>query len=508
MSAQKINAALISVYHKNGLTPVIQALHALGVTLYATGGTQTFISELNIPVTPVESITNYPELLDGRVKTLHPAVFGGILHRRDLPQHLTDIQTHNIPAIDLVIVDLYPFEATVAANADAQQIIEKIDIGGISLIRAAAKNHEHVLIIPSMADYDWLLQVLQNQNGTTTLSQRLKQAHKAFGVSAHYDMAIAQWLMQQDNISPQPITVNAPAMHLRYGENPHQQGVYYGDFNALFDKLSGKDISYNNLLDIDAAINLITEFDTTTVIILKHNNACGCASKPTLIQAWQAALAGDPVSAFGGVIITNTLVDADAATAINELFFEVLIAPGYSTEALQILTAKKNRIILKQHTYQKPLLQYRSALNGLLQQDTDLQTEGVAQMKLVTTTAPTTTQLTDLAFALKICKHSKSNTIVLAQNNQLLGSGVGMTSRIDALQHAINKAKAQGFDLQNAVMASDAFFPFPDCVQIAHQAGITAVVQPGGSIKDALSIDYCNKNSVAMLTTGVRHFKH
>ena len=510
-SSKKINSALISVYHKNGLAPVIEALHALGVTLYATGGTQTFIEDMKIPVVPVEDLTAYPSILGGRVKTLHPKIFGGILSRRANAEDIAQIEEYEIPELDLVIVDLYPFEETVKSTTDESAIIEKIDIGGISLIRAAAKNFSDVVIIPSLNDYGWLLSVLKEQKGETTIEQRKMQAAKAFAVSSHYDTAIYNWFANslpkeegRVEVFKQSIMTSMP---LRYGENPHQLGTYFGNMDEVFEKLAGKELSYNNLLDIDAAISLIAEFEEPTIAILKHNNACGCASRNDLIEAWQAALAGDPVSAFGGVIIANRKINAAVAAEMNKLFFEVLIAPGFEKEAIALLTEKKNRILLQLKNFEYPQQQFRTVINGVLMQDRDHEL-GLEQAKVVTSKSPGEAEISDLAFAMKICKHSKSNTIVLVKNKQLLGSGVGMTSRVDALKHAIAKANEFGFSLNGAGMASDAFFPFPDCVEIAGNAGISSVIHPGGSIKDQLSIDYCNKHDMAMMITGVRHFKH
>lgn len=510
-ASKKINSALISVYHKDGLAPIIEALHTLGVTLYATGGTQTFIEEMQIPVVPVEDLTSYPSILGGRVKTLHPKIFGGILSRRADANDVAQLTQFEIPEIDLVIVDLYPFEQTVKSSTDEAAIIEKIDIGGISLIRAAAKNFNDVVIIPSLNEYSYLLNILTKQNGETTLSDRKHLASKAFGVSSNYDSAIFNWFSNattSEAVESSSLQSFAKTIPLRYGENPHQQGAYLGDLDQVFDKLCGKELSYNNLLDIDAAVNLIAEFDETTFAILKHNNACGCASRTTVEEAWKAALAGDPVSAFGGILITNAKITLDVAKEINQLFFEVLIAPEFDAAAVELFNEKKTRILLKQKKFNRPAKQFRSILNGLLQQDTDSSTELPSAMKVVTQVKPTAVELDNLAFAMKICKNSKSNTIVLAKNKQLIGSGVGMTSRVDALRHAIAKTKEFGFEMNGAVMASDAFFPFPDCVEIANNEGIKTVIQPGGSIKDQLSIDYCNQHNVAMVTTGVRHFKH
>ncbi|MEN9699233.1 MAG: hypothetical protein RLZZ301_431 [Bacteroidota bacterium] len=507
-ATKKIESALISVYYKDGLAPIVQALHQNGVHLYSTGGTLSFIQELGIPVTAVEDLTGFPEILGGRVKTLHPTVFGGILNRRSLASDQEAIATHNIPAIDLVIVDLYPFEETLASGASHADIIEKIDIGGISLIRAAAKNFQDVVIIPSVQQYAQFLELIQTQNGSTTLEQRQHFAAEAFHVSSHYDTLIHQYFVQ--NQSPYLKLSVAQSMPLRYGENPHQKAAFFGDIDALFDKLHGKELSYNNLLDVDAAVNLMADFKHSgpTFGILKHNNACGFASRPSIKEAYEAALAADPVSAFGGILISNTAIDAEAASLINELFCEVMIAPSYSPEALQLLQSKKNRIILVQKETALPKTLVRSALNGYLFQEADHATEQETQLEQKTTLAPTSQEIADLLFANKLVKHTKSNTIILAKNGQLLASGTGQTSRVDALRQAIQKAKAFGFDLTGAVMASDAFFPFPDCVEIAHQEGIDAVIQPGGSVKDDLSIDYCNANGMRMVFTGIRHFKH
>lgn len=503
---KKIKNALISVYYKDNLEPIILKLRELGVNIYSTGGTQKFIEDIGGTVIPVEELTSYPSILGGRVKTLHPKIFGGILGRRELQSDLLQLEEYEIPEIDLVIVDLYPFEATVASGAPEQDIIEKIDIGGISLIRAAAKNFKDVLIISSRDEYPALLELLNEKNGSTTLEERKQHALNAFHVSSNYDSAIFNYFNQgKKNIFKQSI---AQAQVLRYGENPHQQGVFYGKMEDLFDKLHGKELSYNNLLDVDAAVALIAEFTEPTFAILKHNNACGIASRTNLTDAWKAALAADPVSAFGGILITNREVDEATATEINNLFFEVIIAPAYSDAALEILKQKKNRIILVQKPVEFSKKQFRTLLNGVIEQDKDLKTETIADMKTATTKAPTANELTDMEFANKIVKHTKSNTIVLAKNKQLLASGVGQTSRVDALRQAIAKATSFGFDLNGSVMASDAFFPFPDCVEIAHNAGVTAVLQPGGSVKDQESIDYCNNNGMAMVMTGTRHFKH
>jgi len=503
---KKIKTALISVYHKEGLDEIIRQLHKLDIKMYSTGGTKSFIEALGVPVTDVEELTSYPSILGGRVKTLHPKVFGGILARRENPGDQQQLGEYQIPEIDLVIVDLYPFEATLASGAPEEDIIEKIDIGGISLIRAAAKNFNDVVIIPSQNQYKKLSLILEENLGKTSLAERKALALDAFATSSHYDTAIFNYF-NQDGSELFRASFNQ-SNTLRYGENPHQKGVFFGDFDAWFEKLNGKEISYNNLLDIDAAISLIDEFSEPTFAILKHNNACGCASRKTLVQAWKDALAGDPVSAFGGILITNTPIDLETAEEVNKLFFEVLIAPGYAEEALETLKSKKNRIILVRKTVERPKVQYRSVLNGLLYQDRDMKSETHSDLKTVTVLAPKAAQTDDLLFANKLVKQSKSNTIVLAKNGQLIASGVGETSRVDALKHAIEKAESFGFDLKGAVMASDAYFPFADCVEIAHGVGIDCVVQPGGSIRDQDSIDYCNDHGMSMVLTGTRHFKH
>lgn len=475
---KKIKSALISVYHKTGLDEIIKKLDELGVTLYSTGGTYQFIQSLGINAITVESLTDYPSILGGRVKTLHPKVFGGILGRRDLPEDIEQFKSYNIPEIDLVIVDLYPFEETVSSTNNEKEIIEKIDIGGISLIRAAAKNFKDVVIVPSVAQYADLLSVLSNGNGYTTLEERKMFATAAFNVSSHYDVAIYKYF-----VAGEPGAFKSSiqqSSELRYGENPHQKGYFYGDLESIFKQLHGKAISYNNLGDLDAAVNLIREFDDPTVAILKHNNACGLATRDLLLDAWKDALAGDPVSAFGGVIVTNRDVDAETAEEINKLFFEIILAPGYDKKALEILESKKNRIILQKQAYDLPGQQFRSLLNGVVAQDADHKTETAEDLKVVTTKAPNEYEVSDLLFANKIVKHTKSNAIVLVKNNQLCGSGVGQTSRVDALKQAIAKAGEFGFDLNGAVMASDAFFPFADSVEIACKAGVGAVIQPGG----------------------------
>ena len=506
-NSKTIKSALISVYYKDNLEPIIKKLHSLNVTLYSTGGTLAFIKQLNIPVTAVEDITTYPEIFGGRVKTLHPAIFGGILNRRDNESDKKEKVQHNIPDIDLVIVDLYPFEETVAAKASEEDTIEKIDIGGISLIRAAAKNFNDVVIVSSRNDYADLLHLLETQNGSSTINDRKHFAAKAFATSSHYDTAIFNYFNLTEAI-PQFKQSIQQSQVLRYGENPHQKGTFYGDLDTLFTKLNGKELSYNNLLDVDAAVNLIGDFTEPTFAILKHNNACGVASRSTIYQAYLDALAGDPVSAFGGILIGNKTIDLATATEINKLFCEVVIALAYDDDALQLLKSKANRIILIQNKVEFSNTSFRTLLNGVIEQDKDLKTEVESDLKSVTTKQPTPAEIKDLLFANKLVKHTKSNTIVFVKNGQLLASGTGQTSRVDALKQAIVKAQNFGFNLQGAVMASDAFFPFPDCVEIAKNVGITAVIQPGGSIKDKESIDYCNANELSMVTTGVRHFKH
>lgn len=504
---KKISSALISVYHKDNLEEIVRKLDALNVKIYSTGGTKDFISQLNIKVTAVEDVTSYPSIFGGRVKTLHPKVFGGILFRRENSKDLEEAGKFEVPPIDLVIVDLYPFEETVASGADEQAIIEKIDIGGISLIRAAAKNFKDVVIVPSKNEYLKLIEVLNNRNGVTTIEERKWFAASAFNVSSHYDSAIFKYFNQSQEIPAFKESIQNVDT-LRYGENPHQKGYFCGKLNDMFTQLHGKEISYNNLLDIDAAVGLIAEFEETTFAILKHNNACGIASRPKLIDAWKDALAGDPVSAYGGVIIANQEIDEETANEVNQLFFEIIIAPSYDEKALEVLKSKKNRIILVQKHAKQQKMSFRSLLNGVVMQEKDLSVEFEKDMQTVTNAAPSAGELTDLVFANKIVKHTKSNAIVLAKNKQLCASGVGQTSRVDALKQAISKAASFGFDLQGAVMASDAFFPFSDCVEIAHDAGIKAVVQPGGSVRDNDSVEFCNKNNVSMVFTGIRHFKH
>lgn len=506
---KQAKSALISVFDKTGLEPIIHRMNSLGITIYSTGGTESFIKSLGVDVIPVETVTEYPSIFGGRVKTLHPKIFGGILNRQDNDNDVAEMVQYAIPQLDIVIVDLYPFEKTVASGAIEADIIEKIDIGGISLIRAAAKNFKDVLCVSSVEQYPDLLDILVNSHGSTTLEQRKHFAAKAFQMSSHYDTAIFNYFNQTEDITTLKISEKQGQV-LRYGENPHQKGFFYGNFDELFDKLHGKELSYNNLLDVDAAVNLMSEFknEDPTFAILKHNNACGVATRRSIQEAYQAALAGDPVSAFGGILISNTKIDSATANDINSLFFEVIIAPSYSDDALEILQQKKNRIILVQKNVQLPETSVRSCLNGYLMQDKDLKTDALADVKYVTEERPNAETLEDLFFASKICKHTKSNTIVLAKNKQLLASGTGQTSRVDALRQAIEKANSFEFDLTDAVMASDAFFPFPDCVEIANKAGITSVIQPGGSVKDQLSIDYCNTHQMAMIFTEIRHFKH
>lgn len=506
-TVKPIQSALVSVFSKEGLEPVIRTLHERGVTFYSTGGTEEFIRGLGIPVVPVEDVTSYPSILGGRVKTLHPKIFGGILNRQENDEDQRQMQEFDIPQIDLVIVDLYPFEKTVASGASEADIIEKIDIGGISLIRAAAKNFKDTVIISSVNQYAGFVELLKEKNGGTSLDDRKKYAAEAFHTSSHYDTAIFNYFNTDDSYLK---ISRADGMALRYGENPHQKGYFFGDFEAVFDKLHGKELSYNNLLDLDAAVSLILEFqnDDPTFAILKHNNACGLATRSTMKQAYLDALAGDPTSAFGGVLVANGTIDAASAEEINQLFCEVVIAPSFEDKAIEILQEKKNRIILRLKLDQLPENMVRSCLNGYLVQDRDNITDNKAHLKTVTQLSPSDNEIEDLLFASKICKNTKSNTIVLAKDRQLIASGTGQTSRVDALKQAIEKAGSFGFDLHGAVMASDAFFPFPDCVEIAKNAGITAVIQPGGSIKDQLSIDYCNQNKVAMVFTGTRHFKH
>jgi len=508
MSSKKITRALISVYYKAHLEPIIHLLGKQGVEFVSTGGTQEFIEKLGYSVIPVEKLTGYPSIFGGRVKTLHPAVFGGILFRRDESGDVKQAQEFKIAPIDLVIVDLYPFEETVAQGGSEEDIVEKIDIGGISLIRGAAKNFNDVLIVSARTQYHELLTLLQTKNGSSDLADRIRFAAKAFDVTSHYDSAIFRYFNQEQQL-PSFKSSFQQGKVLRYGENPHQQGVFYGDLESLFDQLNGKELSYNNLVDVDAAINLVKEFEgQTAFVIIKHTNACGVATAADVKTAYQKAFQADTISAFGGVLATNQKIDLAAAEEINKLFFEILIAPGFEPAALELLKSKKNRIILRQKEALSGRKQFKSLLNGVIEQDLDLKTDSKEDLKPVTKRIPSSEQVEALLFASKICKHTKSNTIILAINGQLIASGVGQTSRVDALKQAIEKAGTFGFTLKGAVMASDAFFPFPDCVEIAHQYGIDAVIQPGGSIKDQDSIDYCDRNNMAMVFTGIRHFKH
>ncbi|MBS4064783.1 MAG: bifunctional phosphoribosylaminoimidazolecarboxamide formyltransferase/IMP cyclohydrolase [Chitinophagaceae bacterium] len=499
---KKIQSALISVFYKDGLDSLVQLLHQQGVTIYSTGGTQAFIEKLGVPVVPVEDLTSYPSILGGRVKTLHPSVFGGILGKRDDEQHLAEMKQFKIPEIDLVIVDLYPFEETVASTTDEKAIIEKIDIGGPSMIRAAAKNHKDVVVLAAKKEYAVLEEMLRVQNGETSYEQRRSFAIKAFDVCTAYDTAISNYFHQ----SAIETAFNKEEKILRYGENPHQTARFYGNLEELFTQLNGKELSYNNLVDVDAAMQLIREFTSTTFAIIKHTNVCGVAQRSAVKESWDAALAGDPESAFGGVLVCNGEIDKATADAINEIFFEVLIAPSFSEEALTILRSKKNRILLQLQAQPTAKDQFKSLLNGVLVQGTDEgnYTEWNEAGGRVTTAA----EKEDLIFANLICKHLKSNAIALIKNRQLVGKGCGQTSRIDSLRQSVEKAKQFNFDLNGAVMASDAFFPFNDCVQMGHAAGITAFIQPGGSIRDKDSIEYCKQHNLAMVITGMRHFKH
>jgi phosphoribosylaminoimidazolecarboxamide formyltransferase/IMP cyclohydrolase len=505
---KKIQSALISVFYKDGLEPLVKELHKQGITIYSTGGTQSFIEKLGIPVVPVEQLTTYPSILGGRVKTLHPSVFGGILGRRELESDVQEMKQYNIPEIDLVIVDLYPFEETVATTSEEKLIIEKIDIGGPSMIRGAAKNFSNVVVLAAKTDYQVLADMLAAQNGTTTLEQRRAFAAKAFQIVAHYDVAIAKYFNPEGDLYflesvPSPKT-------MRYGENPHQTGVFYGDLNQLFDQLNGKELSYNNLVDVDAAVQLINDFsaDETGAVfgIIKHTNVCGIASRNTVKEAWDTALAGDPESAFGGVLVCNKTIDKATADAINEIFFEVLIAPSFAEDALTVLKSKKNRILLQQKATSSRTNQYKSVLNGVLAQGEDK--GNYLEWKEVGGRESNTAEKSDLVFANIVCKHLKSNAIALVKNKQLIGKGCGQTSRVDALRHALEKARQFEFDLNGAVLASDAFFPFNDCVQLGHAAGIAAFIQPGGSVRDKDSIEYCQQHQLAMVMTGMRHFKH
>lgn len=505
-ATKRIKRALISVFYKDGLDEIIKKLHSEGVSLISTGGTKTFIQSLGLPCDAVEDLTGFPSILGGRVKTLHPNIFGGILARRENETDQGQLEEYNIPEIDLVIVDLYPFQETIASGAKEQDIIEKIDIGGISLIRAAAKNFKDVVIVASKDQYSPLMQLLEEKGAETTIIDRKWFAKEAFAVSSGYDTAIFNYFDDREG-SVLRVAVNEKK-HLRYGENPHQNADFYGRFGNMFDQIHGKEISYNNLLDIDAAVGLIDEFEETTFAILKHNNACGIASRPDISDAWRDALAGDPISAFGGILVSNAIINKKVAEEINKIFFEVIIAPDYDTDALEVLMQKKNRIILIRKQERTCPMQFRSLLNGVLVQEKDLSIQTEADLESMTTKKPDTREIDDLLFANKLVKHSKSNAITLVKNKQLCASGIGQTSRVDALKQAIEKANSFEFDLNGAVMASDAFFPFPDCVEIASKAGITAVIQPGGSVNDNLSVEYCDKNGMAMVKTGVRHFKH
>jgi phosphoribosylaminoimidazolecarboxamide formyltransferase/IMP cyclohydrolase len=519
MYKKKIKSALISVFYKDGLEPIVRELDRLKVKIYSTGGTQTFIEKLGVPVEGVDALTTFPSILDGRVKTLHPKVFGGILARRE-DEHVAQLEKYDIPEIDLVIVDLYPFEETIAKTENEDDIIEKIDIGGISLIRAAAKNFRDVVVVPSREEYTYLLALLKEKNGYTEMGERKYLAQQAFNVSSHYDSAIFNWFKDTPSVDNAEIMKGEEkhvfkysiqnAEPLRYGENPHQHAAFFGDLSILFETLNGKALSYNNLVDVDAAVRLMREFkdDQPTFAILKHTNACGVATKKTLLEAWKAALASDPISAFGGILICNKKMDVATAEEINKLFYEVLIAPDYTADALEILKSKKQRILLKIKVfYQNPTV-FKSLLNGVIQQDADMRTETAKDLTFVTNKRPTEREIEDLLYANICVKHLKSNGIAIVKNRQLITMGCGQTSRVDALRHALEKAEHFGFDVKGAVMASEAFFPFPDCVEIGHKAGITAVIQPGGSVKDQDSIDYCNEQDMAMVMTGVRHFLH
>jgi phosphoribosylaminoimidazolecarboxamide formyltransferase/IMP cyclohydrolase len=503
----KIKSALISVYSKEGIEELARLLEKLDVTILSTGGTYDFLKSKGIAATAIEEITSYPSILGGRVKTVHPKIFGGILWRRDQLKDVEDIQKYEIPSVDLVVVDLYPFEKTVASTDSEDDIIEKIDIGGISLIRAAAKNFRHVMVVPAAEFYKPLMDILGEKNGYTSLDDRRRFAAQAFSVSSHYDTHIFRYFNRREGISAFKQSI-LPHHTMRYGENPHQKALFYGDLSQVFTQLHGKELSYNNLVDVDSAINLILEFTEPTVGVIKHTNPCGLASRATLRQAWLDALACDPVSAFGGIISTNQVIDTETAEEINKLFFEIVIAEGYENNALELLKSKKNRIILQKNLFAFSDRQFKSILNGVLEQEKDLKTEEEKDFQLMTVKKPTAAETTDLLFANKAVKHLKSNTIVLARGKQLIGCGMGQTSRVDALKQAIIKAQAFGFDTTGAVMASDAFFPFADCVEIAHEAGIRAVIEPGGSIRDADSVKFCDENDMSMVFTGVRHFKH
>ncbi len=503
----RIRTALISVFSKDRIDEIARLLNNLGIKILSTGGTYDYLQKQGLDVTSVESVTGYPSIFGGRVKTLHPKVFGGILYRREDPGDLQELEKYGIPPGDLVVVDLYPFENTIATTKDEDEIIEKIDIGGISLIRAAAKNFRDVLIIPSAAHYNHLIEILQNNKGITSLEDRKYFAAQAFNVSSHYDTKIFEYFNKEQNIPAFKKSI-IQSSSLRYGENPHQQALFYGNLDEVFNQLHGKAISYNNIVDIDAAVALIKEFSEPTFVLIKHTNACGVASRTNLKEAWCDALACDPISAFGGVIIANRPIDTTVAEEMNKLFFEILVASEYDEKALEILKSKKNRILLQKKSVDFSEVQFKSILNGALEQEKDLKTETEADFHLVSKKAPTDTEISDLIFANKIVKHQKSNTIVLVRGKQLIGSGTGQTSRVDALKQAIQKAHDFRFEMKGAVMASDAFFPFADSVEIACREGISAIVQPGGSIKDADSISYCDEHEMSMVFTGIRHFKH
>ena len=507
MDSRKISRALVSVFHKDHLDSIVDTLGKQHVEFISTGGTQEFIEKLGYKVTPVETLTGFPSIFGGRVKTLHPSVFGGILYRRDNESDKQQASEFNIGSIDLVIVDLYPFEETVASGGSEQEIIEKIDIGGISLIRAAAKNYKDVLIVSSQNQYESLEKLLISKNGSSDLEDRKKFAAQAFDVTSQYDTAIFNYFNRTENIPSFKSSV-PNGRELRYGENPHQKGMYYGDLEKLFIQLNGKELSYNNLVDTDSALNLLQEWDAPTFVIVKHTNACGVANGSTVLEAYQKALQADPVSAFGGVLVTNRTITRESVEEINKLFFEILVAPEFDEDALELLRSKKNRILLKQNERLESPAQFKSLLNGVIVQDADMKSDSKEDLKVVTKRAPSSGEEIAMLFAAKIAKHTKSNTIILARDGQLLASGVGQTSRVDALKQAIEKARSFGFDLKGSVMASDAFFPFPDCVEIAYNEGVQAVIQPGGSVKDQDSIDFCDRNKMAMVFTGFRHFKH
>jgi phosphoribosylaminoimidazolecarboxamide formyltransferase/IMP cyclohydrolase len=504
---KRIQTALISIYHKEGFSEIASALKNLGISVYTTGGTLDYLHPLGVKTEAVEELTGYPSILGGRVKTLHPAVFGGILARRNEANDLEQLKKFSIPTIDLVVVDLYPFEETVASSASHASIIEKIDIGGISLIRAGAKNHTDTVIIGSKNEYADLLHILTEQQGETSLEQRQILAAKAFQVSSHYDSAIFSWFQFQTQVPGFKKSV-AQSETLRYGENPHQKATFYGDLGSVVTFLNGKQLSYNNLLDLDAALQLIQDFSGTVCAIIKHNNACGLAVRPTVLEAWHDALAGDPVSAFGGIIAFNSEIDLTTAQEIDKIFYEILVAPSYAADAMEFLKRKEKRIILQQNKKLALASQFKSLLDGVIQQDYDTKVVTEADLTIKTQEKPSAEEIQDLLFANLLVKHTKSNAIVLVKNQQLIGSGTGQTSRIDALKQAIHKAKSFGFDTQGAVLASDAFFPFADSVEEAHKAGIQCIIQPGGSVKDEDSINYCNQHHMKMVFTGHRHFRH